>query len=199
MLTCNTIEINPQQYIAKNYQVEFDWSAASFWFEIASLSEKCKIKLKGLYKNSIQGDNQVIAIFGKLGVKSEFKNQDLILTKKEIRQISNEINLVNTPDLYQPLKCTLFAKGKSTKFSGTQTLKNKETDRVTAVEKELKKLNTTKVIETYKDHRMAMSFAPLCLKYGALQVNNVEVVSKSYPNFWEDLEKGGFTIETSIH
>ena len=75
-----------------------------------------------------------------------------------------------------------------------QTLKHKETDRVSAVKKELKKLNSIKIIKTYKDHRMAMSFAPMCLKFEALQINNTEVVNKSYPNFWNDLIKGGFII-----
>ena len=195
----NTIEIEQQEYISKNYTVEADWSAASFWFEIASLSENCIIKLKGLSKNSIQGDKDVVHIFRNLGVQTEFENGELMLSKKETNQIPSKINLVNTPDLYQPLKCTLFAKGKNTKFLGIQTLKHKETNRVEAVENELQKLTSSKIIKTYKDHRMAMSFAPLCLKYGVLQINDVEVVSKSYPNFWEDLKKGGFTIEILIH
>ena len=76
-------------------------------------------------------------------------------------------------------------------------LKDKETNRILSVESELKKMNSTKIVDTYKDHRMAMSFSPLCLKYGELQVNNIEVVSKSYLHFWEDLQKGGFTIVPS--
>ena len=110
-----------------------------------------------------------------------------------------EINLINTPDLYQPLKCTLFAKNLTTKFLGLQTLKDKETNRIKAVEKELLNLVTTKEITTFKDHRMAMSFAPLCLKYDTLQINDVAVVEKSYPNFWNDLKKGGFIITQLTH
>ena len=192
--TNDVITIKKQKYKAKNYTLESDWSSACFWFQMASLSEKCTIKLSGLQQNSLQGDKRVIDIFKSLGVSSVFENETLILTKNKQNSFSQQINLIETPDLYQALKCTLFAKNIATEFSGIQTLKNKETDRVTSTESELLKLKTTKIIETYKDHRMAMSFAPLCLKFGELQINNSEVVSKSYPNFWNDLKKGGFII-----
>jgi len=195
----NTIEIKPQKYSAKNYNIEADWSAASFWYEIASLSSSCTITLNGLTENSIQGDRKVMELFENLGVQTKFENGSVILTKKEENVISKEINLINTPDLYQPLECTLFAKNLTTKFLGLQTLKDKETNRTKAVEKELSKLNTTKEITTYKDHRMAMSFAPLCLKYDTVQINDVEVVDKSYPNFWNDLKEGGFIITPLTH
>jgi len=195
----NTIEIKPQKYSAKDYNIEADWSAASFWYEIAALSSNCNIALNGLTENSIQGDRKVRELFNNLGVQTKFENGSIILTKKEEKDISKEINLINTPDLYQPLKCTLFAKNLTTKFLGLQTLKDKETNRIKAVEKELLKLNTTKKITTYKDHRMAMSFAPLCLKYETLQINDVDVVEKSYPKFWNDLKKGGFIITPLTH
>ena len=195
----NTIEIKPQKYSAKNYNIEADWSAASFWYEIASLSSNCNIALNGLTENSIQGDSKVRELFKNLGVQTKFENGSIMLTKKEEKDISKEINLINTPDLYQPLKCTLFAKNLTTKFLGLQTLKDKETNRIKAVEKELLNLVTTKEITTFKDHRMAMSFAPLCLKYDTLQINDVAVVEKSYPNFWNDLKKGGFIITQLTH
>jgi len=195
----NTIEIKPQKYSAKNYNIEADWSAASFWYEIASLSTNCNITLNGLTENSIQGDKKVIELFENLGVQTKFENGSIILTKIEENDISKEINLINTPDLYQPLECTLFAKNLTTNFLGLQTLKDKETNRVKAVEKEVLNLVITKEITTYKDHRIAMSFAPLCLKYDTLQINDVEVVDKSYPNFWNDLKKGGFIITPLTH
>ena len=195
----NTIKIKPQKYSAKNYNIEADWSAASFWYEIASLSSNCNIALNGLTENSIQGDSKVRELFKNLGVQTKFENGSIMLTKKEEKDISKEINLINTPDLYQPLKCTLFAKNLTTKFLGLQTLKDKETNRIKAVEKELLNLVTTKEITTFKDHRMAMSFAPLCLKYDTLQINDVAVVEKSYPNFWNDLKKGGFIITQLTH
>jgi 3-phosphoshikimate 1-carboxyvinyltransferase len=190
----NIIKIRKQNYIAKNYTVESDWSCASFWLQIASLSERCNIKLSGLKKNSIQGDERITNIFDCLGVSSIFSNDKLILTKKKDDFRNNKINLIDNPDLYQPIKCTLYAKNLDAKFSGLQTLKNKETDRISAVKKELKQLNSSKIITTYNDHRMAMSFAPLCLVFEELQINNSEVVNKSYPNFWNDLIKSGFII-----
>ena len=195
----NTIEIKPQKYNAKDYSIEADWSAASFWYEIAALCSSCNIILNGLTENSIQGDRKVMELFKNLGVQTKFKNGSIIIYKKEENDISKEINLINTPDLYQPLKCTLFAKNLTTRFLGLQSLKDKETNRIKAVEKELLKLDTTKKITTYKDHRMAMSFAPLCLKYDTLQINDVAVVEKSYPNFWNDLKKGGFIITPLTH
>ena len=155
--------------------------------------------MNGLTENSIQGDRKVMELFKNLGVQTKFKNGSIILSKKEENDISKEINLINTPDLYQPLKCTLFSKNLTTKFLGLQSLKDKETNRIKAVEKELLNLFTTKKISTYKDHRMAMSFAPLCLKYETLQINDVAVVEKSYPNFWNDLKKGGFIITPLTH
>jgi 3-phosphoshikimate 1-carboxyvinyltransferase len=190
----NRIEVNPQNFIAKNFEVESDWSVATFWFEIAALSKSCNIKLNGLSEKSIQGDKKATAIFKKLGVSSVFENNTLILTKNKNINFPKHINLLAIPDLYQPLKCTLFAVNNNPEIRGIQTLKDKETNRIDAVEKELIKLTSSKIIETYKDHRMAMSFAPLSLKFGEIQINNAEVVSKSYPNFWKDLEKGGFKI-----
>ena len=190
----DTIRIKKQPYISKDYYVESDWSAASFWFQIAALSNNFNITLNGLKKDSIQGDKKVLEIFKNIGVSSVFKNEKLILTQTKKKSFAKEINLIETPDLYQPLKCTLFAKNIFTKFTGLETLKNKETDRVSAVKKELGKLTRKAPIETYNDHRMAMSFAPLCLKFEELQINNIEVVNKSYPKFWDDLIKGGFII-----
>jgi len=190
----DVITILKQEYVAKNYTVESDWSAATFWFQSASLSEKCKIILRGLNEESIQGDSACKEIFKDLGVDSVFINGNLILTKNKRVSPSETYNLIETPDIYQSLKCTLFALKKGSEFTGIQTLKNKETDRITAVENELLKLNTPKIIETYNDHRMAMSFAPLSLKFGELQISNPGVISKSYPNYWKDLKKGGFKI-----
>ena len=190
----NIISIKNQKYIAKDYEVESDWSSASFWFEIAALSNHCKIKLNGLSKDSIQGDKRVMELFESFGVHSEFVNGILILTKNKKQNIPNSIDLLKTPDLYQPIKCTLFGLGEESDLTGLSTLKYKETDRIESVESELQELNDTKEIETYKDHRMAMSFAPLCLRFGEVQINDIKVVQKSYPDFWKDIEKGGFKI-----
>lgn len=190
------IVVNQQNYIGKNYTVEADWSAATFWYQIAALTEKCNIKLNGLYQKSIQGDAKVKTIFKDFGIASVFKKNALTLTKNKIKNFQKSIDLTDNPDMYQSLKCTLFALNKTTKIKGLSTLKDKETDRVKAVENELKKLSTSKIIDTYKDHRMAMSFAPLSLKYAGITIKNSEVISKSYPGFWQDLSRADFTIES---
>ena len=188
------IEIKKQPYKSKNYTVESDWSSASFWFEIASLSKECNIKLLGLQKKSIQGDIKVVKKFKNLGVTTIFQNQICTLTKNKFNCFPKKENLLENPDLYQPLKCTLFAKNIKTEFLGLDTLINKESDRISAVNKELSKINSNNIIETYNDHRMAMSFAPLALKFEGLQINDIKVVNKSYPKFWNDLKKAGFII-----
>jgi len=196
----NIIKIKSQKYIAKDYTVESDWSAASFWFETAALSNNCNIKLNGLSENSIQGDKKIMELFEKLGVHSVFEKETLTLTNNNNNlNFPNTLDLLETPDLYQPLKCTLFGLKKIVEFTGLNTLKDKETDRVTAVESEILNLTSSKIIKTYKDHRMAMSFTPLCLKFGELQINNMKVVNKSYPHYWEDLKKAGFIITPSAH
>jgi len=191
----NKIVVKQQYYIGKKYTVEADWSAATFWFQIAALTKNCHIQLNGLYQKSIQGDAKARTIFKDFGIDSVFENNTLILTKNKIHKSIKAIDLIDTPDMYQSLKCTLFALNKTTKITGVSTLKNKETDREKAVENELKKLSTSKIIETYEDHRMAMSFAPLSLKYAELTIRNSEVVSKSYPDFWQGLSRAGFIIK----
>jgi 3-phosphoshikimate 1-carboxyvinyltransferase len=192
----NKIVVTQQSYTAKDYTVEADWSAATFWFQIAALTENCNIKLNGLYQKSMQGDAKAKTIFKDFGIASVFEDNTLTLTKNKIQKFPESIDLIDSPDMYQSLKCTLFALNKTTEIKGISTLKDKETDRIKAIDNELKKLNTNKIIETYKDHRMAMSFAPLSLKYGELTIKNSEVVSKSYPDFWQDLSRAGFIIES---
>ncbi len=197
--TNNNIHIRKQKYIGKDYTVEGDWSAASFWFEIAALTSHCNIQLKGLHTQSIQGDSAALNLFTPLGVHATFKKGILILKKEKVSKLPNTINLLTTPDLYQPLKCSLAALNLTTEITGLQTLKDKETDRVAAVNNELLKLGESNNIDTYEDHRMAMSFSPLSLKYGTLTINDISVVTKSYPNYWEDLKKAGFIIKPSTH
>tara|TARA_B100001564_G_scaffold302390_1_gene270130 strand:+ start:338 stop:1522 length:1185 start_codon:yes stop_codon:yes gene_type:complete len=191
----NIISIKPQNYIEKNITIESDWSSVAFWMQIAYLSNHCEIKLKKLNENSIQGDIEVLKIFERLNIKSKFKNNVLTITKnKPTYKFPKKINLINTPDLYQSLKCSLFSQNIECKISGLNTLNKKETDRIDSVDTELQNLKTSKKIKTYNDHRMAMSFAPMSLKYGEIEILNGDVVTKSYPNFWQDMKKAGFII-----
>lgn len=212
------VQREKQSYIIKNqnyksikYNVEADWSAASYWYEILSLSDNSfKIQLNGLRENSFQGDSNVVNIFKNFGVKTEWNNKGILISKED--NILNkdqlyEFDLVNTPDLAQTIICTCVGLGLKACFKGLSTLKIKETDRLKALKTELKKFNVnleigenyakiTDVyklktpcvpIETYNDHRMAMSIAPLVAKVKELKINNSDVVKKSYPNFWKDL------------
>ena len=134
-------------------------------------------------------------LFQDLSVKSNFLNNDLILTKSDLLNYEKNINIINTPDLYIPLVCTLHALEISKTITGTETLENKESNRIESTQKELDKIYNDKNIFTYYDHRLAMSFATLSLKFGTLIINDSQVVSKSYPDFWSDLEKASFIIE----
>lgn len=212
----NDIIVKPQVYNAVEFVVEPDWTAASYWYEMVSLIPGAEVTLKGLGKNSLQGDSNVTNLFGDLGVTTEFVPEGIIIrnTKKRTKKFFHDF--VNEPDLAQTFTATCCFMDKPFLFSGIQSLKIKETDRVAALINELKKLgyllNETEIgmlewdgerclpekepaLDTYDDHRMAMSLAPGAIVTGSLIINNPKVVSKSYPDFWDDLKQAGFTIE----
>ena len=196
--------------------MESDWSSASYFYSIVALSEATEIILKSYRKQSLQGDAALSTIYTSLGVETEFlpKKNAIKISKSKI-EVPNKVNfnLVNTPDIAQTISVTCFGLGIDCELQGLHTLKIKETDRLTALKVELEKLgayveineaslkltssNTifkNVSINTYNDHRMAMAFAPLALKT-SLQINDCEVVSKSFPTFWEDLKSVGFSID----
>ena len=196
--------------------VESDWSSASYFYSIVALSEGTEIILKSYRKQSLQGDVALSIIYTSLGVETEFfpKENTIKLSKNNI-EIPQELklNLVNTPDIAQTIAVTCFGLGIGCELNGLHTLKIKETDRLLALKRELEKLGATVeindnslklkpnkeilrevAIDTYNDHRMAMAFAPLALK-ASFQIHDCEVVSKSFPTFWEDLKTVGFSID----
>ena len=208
-LTENTILIEPQDYIPIEYTVESDWTAASYWYEMLSLVGKGNIFLNGLYQESYQGDSIIADIFEQLGIHTAYLSEGVLLTS--IKSISQgmEYDFTNQPDLAQTLAVTCCLKGIPFIFSGLQSLKIKETDRIAALINELKKLGFVLtesgegklawdgelcnqaekiVIKTYDDHRMAMAFTPAAVFY-PISIENPEVVSKSYPGFWKDIDK----------
>jgi 3-phosphoshikimate 1-carboxyvinyltransferase len=212
----NDIVVRPQQYQSTELVVETDWSAASYWYEMVSMIPNSEVKLLGLIKNSLQGDSNVANLFSDLGVTTEFTEEGAVLrhTKRKAKKFFHDF--VNEPDLAQTFAATCCFKGIPFLFSGIQSLKIKETDRVQALINELKKLGfvlkETEIgmlewdgerctpekdpaIDTYDDHRMAMSLAPGALVFKTLNINNPEVVTKSYPHFWDDLKRAGFQIE----
>lgn len=216
----DTITVKPQPYKSTPYQIENDWSASSYWYEMMALNcnPDSLIKLEGLMDSSKQGDSVVKYIFSLLGVKSEFESRDTLsnVTLKANRCLlpKFEYDFTGAPDLAQTIVVACCALDVKFKFTGLASLKIKETDRIEALKTELKKVGyvirdendntliwdgeTCKPsfapIDTYEDHRMAMAFAPLALKFSQIEINNPEVVSKSYPQYWEDLKKVGFEI-----
>ncbi|MGI9526881.1 MAG: 3-phosphoshikimate 1-carboxyvinyltransferase [Weeksellaceae bacterium] len=214
----NGIKVYPQQEIkSQEVFVESDWSAASYWYSIATLSEKCDLKLKILQKESLQGDAVLKDIYAKyFGIETNTVDKGIQLSKIEDFNFSEfiELDLNNCPDIAQTIIVTCAGLGIKARLTGLHTLKVKETDRLVALKNELQKIgvetsidndsieilsfssfSAIPVIETYQDHRMAMSFAPLALKF-PIQINEEEVVAKSYPNFWKDLETLGFIVIT---
>lgn len=210
----DSIHVPRQAYSAGKYTIESDWSAASYWFSIAALSESADIELPGLRQHSWQGDSVVTDMMIDLGVKSEWLADGLRLTKTDSPKI-NEVSwdFSGCPDLAQGLLVALSALGMHGHFRGLESLRIKETDRIAALQNELGKFGMVlqeeedengkfwtlsgefnpkpASIPTYQDHRMAMAFAPLALKVAGIQIEDSNVVVKSYPRYWDDLEKIG--------
>ncbi|MBN4070383.1 3-phosphoshikimate 1-carboxyvinyltransferase [Olleya sp. AH-315-F22] len=209
------VKPKPQNLKSQNIIVESDWSSASYYYSIVALSDNgSQVELSYYKKNSLQGDSVLAKIYKTFGVETKFENNAIILQKPSIvnRQSSIELDLSNSPDLAQTITVTCFGLGIECFLTGLHTLKIKETDRLLALKTEIEKLggnikitedtlqlSVSKTIKedieiaTYNDHRMAMSFAPLALKT-PLIINDAEVVSKSYPNFWNDLKTLGFQL-----
>lgn len=210
----NVITIPEGKYEPKVTTAESDWSAASYWYEMAALNPKLEITLKGLKKYSLQGDSNVQHIFEALGVKTKFSQKGVTLSNTGQKSKLFRYNFINEPDLAQTLAVSCCLLKIPFHFTGLQTLKIKETDRIVALINELEKLgyklesnqiddlswdeNVTSdlkegpiIINTYKDHRMAMAFAPAALKHSNLIIDDPMVITKSYPNYWEDILQAG--------
>jgi 3-phosphoshikimate 1-carboxyvinyltransferase len=214
----NTITVNPQgsksQISNFKFQIviESDWSSASYFYSIVALAKAGTfITLSSYKQNSLQGDSALAAIYKRLGVTTEFNGNTIILTKVNCQLSTVNFQLNNTPDIAQTLAVTCFGLGIGCHLTGLHTLKIKETDRLEALKTELEKLgakvtvtNDSLTLElssgikpniaitTYNDHRMAMAFAPLAIK-APIIIKDAGVVSKSYPSFWEDMQKLGFS------
>ncbi len=210
-----TIRVLPGEYKPIRFTVESDWSAASYWYAIAALSESSEIELSGLFRNSLQGDAAGAQLFARLGVGTVFTENGVRL--KRISGVVKELqyDFVDEPDLAQTFVVCCALRGIPFRFTGLQSLKIKETDRIEALKTELRKLGyvvksgdsfmewdgercapeTSPAIATYEDHRMAMAFAPAALvRPEGVQIAAPGVVTKSYPAFWDDLRKAGFGI-----
>ncbi len=213
----NTIIVNSQFTIHNSqFTIESDWSSASYYYSIVALSEiGTQITLSSYKEKSLQGDSALVEIYKNLGVETIFQNNSILLQKSATCNLQPAIfDLNSSPDIAQTIVATCFGLGMGCHLTGLHTLKIKETDRLEASRIELTKLGATisvtndsltlqssetnvvarnEVIATYNDHRMAMAFAPLAIKIPII-IQNAEVVSKSYPDFWADLKSIGFQI-----
>lgn len=210
----NEITIAPQQYSPIKFDIEADWSAASYWYEIAALSAT-EVKLFGLQHKSFQGDSLIAKIFEAFGITTSFQDSYVLLKPSPELTPRLNIDLSEQPDLAQTIAVTSCLLGIPFHLTGLSTLRIKETDRLEALKNELAKFGYLLSIErnseliwsgdhipvfempsinTYEDHRMAMAFAPSALFVPGIKINNIEVVSKSYPQFWSHLQDAGFIL-----
>lgn len=233
----HSITVHPGGYQDVPFTVESDWSAASYWYQIIALEgmtgEKTdkegkdsrkstaspEIELLGLFPHSYRGDSRGAELFSLLGIRTEYTDRGVKLTKTGTPVSHLVEDLVDIPDLAQTFVVTCCLMNIPFRFTGLQSLKIKETDRITALITELRKLGyvihseqdsilawngercpaeASPVISTYEDHRMAMAFAPACLVLPHIQIDEPHVVSKSYPAYWEDLKKAGFKVEQTV-
>ena len=215
----NTIKIEPGEYVAKDFTVEADWSAASYFYSAAALSEEAEIQIHGLDEKSLQGDAIVRNIYQQFGVETIFNEHGMTIKKKGLYERLKEFkfDFSPCPDIALTVMVTLAGLGIKGILSGLRTLRIKETDRISAMQTELAKVKTTietkqdgsEVIctlfgkakwkdkakfNTYEDHRMAMSLAPLACIH-PIVIRNPDVVSKSYPGFWRDMALIGVISE----
>ena len=219
----DTIITEPTGYREREFIIENDWSGASYWYETLALmgDRESSIRLPGLIDSSRQGDSGVRYLFSMLGVKTSFedgiKTKPTTVTLKAMRSMLPKLDFdfSGQPDLTQTLVVTCAAMNIPFHFTGLATLRIKESDRIEVLKREMRKMGfvireennsellwdgerceaTMEPIDTYEDHRMAMAFAPAAVKFPELRINNPEVVTKSYPNFWKDLQQAGFKIE----
>lgn len=207
----NIIRINHQSFTPSSFSIEPDWSAASYWYAMAALANEATFFLPGLKRESLQGDCKIAEIMAHFGVTSEFKNDGIMIQKQSKSSSQTLFDFKDCPDLAQTVIVYCAALKHNAIFTGLETLKIKETNRVQALQNELSKigvnlieinqtyhLNCDKLhfpaklsINTYHDHRMAMAFAPLVMMVDEIEITDYQVVAKSYPNFWNDLNAVG--------
>lgn len=221
-----SIVVRHGAYEVMPYFVENDWSAASYWYEMVALAQNddAQVILPGLFAQSLQGDSRGADVFAMIGVATRFEDDGTVVLSKNGECVKFlEYDFLQMPDLAQTFVVTCCMLGVPFHFTGLQSLRIKETDRIEALKIELAKFGfvledrndsellwdgmcqvidaerLSKVaIDTYEDHRMAMAFAPVALRYGSIRVNNPEVVTKSYPRYWDDFLSMGFKIQETL-
>ncbi len=210
-ITSDEVKIQRGKYEFHTTTVEPDWSSASYFYELVALSESAELLLEGLSINSIQGDRRVADIFELLGVETKYEKEGIRLRKKDSYVKEFSYDFIGNPDIVPSVITTCAALGIKSEFKNISHLKYKESDRIEALTTELLKIGAkltykgktlkmeldgsaqnTLIFNTYDDHRMAMAFAPLAMKFNSITIDNTDVVNKSYPEFWDDLKKTNF-------
>lgn len=216
-ITChdNSITVAPGEYKPACIEIESDWSAASYWYETVAVS-RTPMRLKTLWRNTLQGDARIASYFGQLGVATSYDNGDVTLSPGPVTAQNFIADLADTPDIAQTLAMTCALKGIPFQLTGLGNLPLKECDRIAVLISEARKIgfaftspeagtiewsgnripspHTPSCIDPHGDHRMAMTFAPAALVTGEISISNPDVVAKSYPLFWDDLQRAGFVI-----
>jgi 3-phosphoshikimate 1-carboxyvinyltransferase len=208
------IRIAAQPYVAKDFYVEADWSAASYYYGLAAFAEKVDLTLEGLLPDSVQGDSVIVDLMQVFGVETTYGHNSIRLTKKENFKLPQQFtyHFIDCPDIAQTLTVVCAGLGVAAHFTGLQTLRIKETDRIAALQKELAKVQvhfpsvgedhfslsgkavlSNPVFDSYEDHRMAMALAMLGM-CGEVGIREAQVVGKSYPGFWGDLVGVGYEV-----
>ena len=210
----DTIIVHPQQYKVKDIAVEVDWSSAVFFYQMGALADtNLQLKLKGLKKASVQGDKIIADLMHYFGVETIFEEGGVLLTKGKEHIPKLRFNFSSYPDLVPSLLVTCASMNVKAELWGIEHLRIKETDRINALRNELGKMGVSfyeqedvficegkihhpnALITTYNDHRIAMSFAPLAMLFGEIDIENTDVVGKSFPEYWKQLLELGFEIK----
>ena len=188
---CGTVIVKPQPYQKQPYTVESDWTAASYWYEMAAFSEECEIRLRSLSlskgRPALQGDSVIAEWMQQLGVSTFVEDNALVLRKIPCEKRSLSFDFSQHPDLYPTIAATCAGLQIDARFTGLQNLTHKESNRVDAMQLELSKLGNRPIrFCSHNDHRIVMALAPLSMLIGNVSFDRPEVVEKSYPKFWED-------------
>jgi 3-phosphoshikimate 1-carboxyvinyltransferase len=217
-LSKKEVRVEQGRYNIETVSVERDWSAAAFWYEMAAFNADAGIHLPGLSENSVQGDKFLMTVFAKLGVRSDFTEEGLVLTHTGKVAKSIDFDFTHAPDIVPSVMTACAGLGVEARFSGIEHLRIKESDRILSMQQELGKTGTEIVQEgesyllhpgnkhpeklifnSHGDHRMAMSLAPLAMKFGTVSIVEPDVVKKSYPRYWDEMEKTGMFLLEKIN
>lgn len=193
------IIIKKQKIVPYDIVVEKDWSASSFWMLICSLAIDSEILLKKLTYSELQGDSIVFRIAEHFGVKMIKKGKDMLMKKIKNFNELNSLDIKDFPDIFLPISILIQEHNLKTKVYGIETQKFKESDRVLSFQIGYKNMKQKKIISTFYDHRVAMSFAALAINNDFVLIENPDIVKKSYENFWKDLKKANFKIMKLTH